>query len=102
MSRVRGPREAREDRKLEETRGDMLKFLARPTLMAIATGGSGFRSVGAAASHGIVTGWCRRAAGRRAARTAFLPTPALTAPPTPTADGNFVIGPPYPRRPSSP
>src|SRR3954454_5035607 len=25
----------------------------------------------------------------------LLPTPPVTAPPTPTADGNFVIGPPY-------
>ena len=33
--------------------------------------------------------------GRGPARPPLLPTPALTAAPTPDADGNFVIGPPY-------
>ena len=33
--------------------------------------------------------------GRGPQRPPLLPTPPLTAPPTPDADGNFVIGPPY-------
>ena len=39
-------------------------------------------------------------AGRGPARPPLLPTPALTAAPTPDADGNFVIGPPTHPRPS--
>jgi enterochelin esterase-like enzyme len=37
----------------------------------------------------------RGAGGRGAPRVPLLPTPALTARPTPDANGNFVIGPPY-------
>ena len=33
--------------------------------------------------------------GQAPPRTPLLPTPPLTAPPTPDKDGNFVIGPPY-------
>ncbi len=33
--------------------------------------------------------------GQAPQRTPLLPTPPLTAPPTPGTDGNFVIGPPY-------
>ena len=33
--------------------------------------------------------------GQAPPRTPLLPTPPLTAPPTPGTDGNFVIGPPY-------
>ncbi len=37
----------------------------------------------------------RRGGGPATPRVPLLPTPALTARPTPDADGNFVIGPPY-------
>jgi len=33
--------------------------------------------------------------GQAPQRPPLLPTPPLTAPPTPATDGNFVIGPPY-------
>jgi len=37
----------------------------------------------------------RRGGGQATPRVPLLPTPELTARPTPDADGNFVIGPPY-------
>ena len=37
----------------------------------------------------------RRGGGQGTPRVPLLPTPELTARPTPDADGNFVIGPPY-------
>lgn len=37
----------------------------------------------------------RRGGGRATPRVPLLPTPELTARPTPDADGDFVIGPPY-------
>ena len=58
----------------------MLKFLARPTLMAITTGGSDFRSVGAAAGHRIVTGWCGPRGDRAAPHTASADAGADRAP----------------------
>jgi enterochelin esterase family protein len=73
----------------------MLKFLARPTLMAIAI----TASFSAQSAPPPATGSSQAGAGRGTtapARTPLLPTPALTERPAPDKDGNFVIGSPYP------
>ncbi len=52
------------------------------------------QSPGGAASEGAPARG-RRGGGPATPRVPLLPTPELTARPTPDADGNFVIGPPY-------
>jgi enterochelin esterase family protein len=71
----------------------MPKFLASTMLIAFAT-----VAISAQSAQPPVTGSSQSGAASGATappRTPLLPTPALTARPTPDKDGNFVVGPPY-------
>ena len=72
----------------------MRKFLVSPMLMVITMAAS----LTAQSAQPPVTGSSQTGAGRGTTappRTPLLPTPPLTARPTPDTDGNFVIGSPY-------